>query len=309
VVARRLRPQRLIARVLASLVAFASAGAFVAAPPAWATKPAVRGVNGHVFGGYGYDEAASATVVEGGTQVYVPTRETQGWQVGGVLTVPVVRWLGARVAASGGLLDVEQNAGSGFPGSDANQAVAAGGVELFVRDPDIGAFGVGYRFGWSDPPGVGDRLLENALLVDLALYVPDQGLGPIDWRIRFDYGRGQLGGEGASDSIHAYVLHATSGWYVTDFWRFTGGFRFELQDPDVALPGRDLRGTGELAWLLPIGERPFVTLRFDASGGRARDDLPPPFSYADRAVWAVGGAIDLSFPGATSLVELTRELH
>jgi hypothetical protein len=294
-----------IARALPSIVACC----FAAASPAWATKPAVRSVNGQVFGGYAYDEAASATVSEGGSSVYVPTDEVQGWQVGGILTVPVVHWLGARIAASGGLFDVEQNAGSGFTGSDADEPLAEGSLELFVRDPEIGTFGLGYRFGWSDPPGVGDRLLENALLVDVGVYIPDQGLGPIDWRIRFDYGRGKLGGEGASDTINGYRLHATSGWYPSDFWRFTGGFRFELEDPEVALPGRDLRGTAELAWLLPIGERPFVTLRFDASGGRARDDLPAPFSYADRAVWAVGGAIDLSWPGATSLVELTRELH
>ena len=92
-------------------------------------------------------------------------------------------------------------------------------------------------------------------------------------------------------------------------WRFTAGFHWTLEDPIASLAERDLRGTADLAWLLPFGQRRFVTAEFNASGGKIRSDLAAPLSFAGRAVWSVGGALTFSYPGATSLIELTRELH
>jgi hypothetical protein len=301
------RANRPIARTLSA----AAVGlACVVASPAGATKPAVRAVNGQIVGGYAYDHAGAATISEQGSSVYVPTREEKDWDVGGILTVPVVHWLGARVNVTGGMADIENLAGGGFAGSDAQATRVEAGADLFVRNPDVGFFGLGYRFGWEDPPEAGDRLLVNSLVVEPGFYIPDQGLGAVDWTVTFVYSRGKLSGAGATDEFNAYRLDATSGWYLTESFRFTAGFRFELEDPELALPGRELRGTGELAWLLPgFGERRYVTAIFNASGGRARDDLAPPFSYADRPVWAVGGGLSFSYPGATSLLELTRELH
>ena len=123
------------------------------------------------------------------------------------------------------------------------------------------------------------------------------------------YGRSKRSSTGFSDEVNDYSGLATAGWYLTEYWRFTAGFRWSLEAPQVSLPSRDLRGTASLDWLLPFAERRFVTARFEGTGGRVRNDLAAPLSVADRTAWSVGGSLTFSYPGATSLIELTRELH
>ena len=72
---------------------------------------------------------------------------------------------------------------------------------------------------------------------------------------------------------------------------------------------RDLRGTAELSWLLPIffAERRFATIKLFGSGGSVVNELSDPFSDAKRGVFSVGCDLTFSFPGANSLIEMIRE--
>jgi len=271
-------------------------------------KPAVDRLNGQLIAAYGYDETAAATASGGGSTSDLPGAEKQGPEVGGVLSFPVIGPVGGRAAISGRLISVEQPAYGLFPGGDASGFGLRGGFDLFLRNPDSGFFGVGYRFRWGDPAeGGADNEVANGLNVAGGFFIPDQDMGPIDWKASFSWLRASLEGEGFSDEVDEYSGVASSGWYLTESLRFTGGFEWALDRP-VASPGsRDLRGSADLAWLLPIGRVRYATLTAKGTGGKLRSELAAPLSSVDRTVWSIGGAVSFNFPGATSLVQLTRE--
>ena len=265
-------------------------------------------LNVRAVGGFFHDVTSAVSVSEGGSTADLPETIEQPWTVGGVVTSPVpgVDWLGVRVGAAGGMTTLEAKPGGGIPSTRADGARADAGFDVFWRDPEAGFAGLGYRFRWEDPPAVATTLTRHGLAFETGIFIPDQGLGPIDWRADLEWGRSSPGGS-ALDEIGG---NASSGWYLTDTWRFTGGFRWALDMRGGALVRRDLRGTADLAWLLPgFGDRRYVTARIEGSGGRAAEDLAAPLSIANRTVWSVGGALTVSWPGARTLVEQTRELH
>lgn len=295
-------------RRLHGLVGLVALAALVAAGAALAEGPAVDRVNGSVFGGYGYGEAASASVSAGGPTTFLPGSERQGPFAGATFTFPIGERLGGRVIGAGELISVEQPPEGAFPGSDASGWGAAAGVDLFVRDPEVGFFSLGYRFGIGDPAEDGaDDLLSNGLSLGAGYFIPDQDLGEIDWSIEVDYARQSLEGTGFSDDVHALSGSASSGWYWTDDFRFTASFLWALDLPDAGSNVRDLRGGADVAWLLPFfGDLRYVTAFASGNAGRERSDFAPPLEDADRTVWAVGGGLSFIFPGAESLLQLTR---
>jgi hypothetical protein len=99
------------------------------------------------------------------------------------------------------------------------------------------------------------------------------------------------------------------GWYLVNSLRLSGGVRWLESVPRVARSSRDLRGFGEIAWLLPFGARRNVTVGVFGSGGSIERNLASPFSTIRQPVWSVGGSLTFSYPGAASLVELIREYH
>lgn len=297
------------------LLRLAFVAAITIAAPAFAVageladdKPAVDGWNGELRGGYGYEEAAGATLDAGGTTVSIPMRQSQGWDVGGRLTFPISQLFGGRIDASVGQLKHELSAAGGAPGSDSDGLAVQGGFDLFARDPDSGFFGVGYRFRWGDPAlgGIEDEMA-HGLSIGTGFYIPDQGMGPVDWNISFDYMRASLDGPSFSEVVNEYSGVASSGWYWTRFLRFTGGLRWQVEEHSASPRVRDLRGSADIAWLLPIGKVRYVTLNAIGSGGRLYSNHTSPLEDERRNVWSVGGSVAFNFPGATSLLQLTRE--
>lgn len=271
-------------------------------------KPAVDGVNGAVFGSYGYEEVASGTTGGGGSSTFLPANETMLPGVGGVLTFPIGFGFGGRALAAASSRSTQHPAEGAYPGGVENGYLVDAGFDLFARNPDSGFFGVGYRFKWGDPAeGGADSLIANGLNTTGGFYIPDQGMGPIDWRASFTWLRGRVEGPGFSEDADEFSGVASSGWYMTESFRFTGQFLWSLDRPAASPEARDLRGGVDLAWLLPLGRVRYLTLGAYGTGGKLRTELAAPASRIDRTAWSVGGRVTFNFPGATSLVQLTRE--
>ena len=56
---------------------------------AWATKPAVKALNGRLIAGYGFEHTNGSTQAVGGSLRVQPPSDENLWAVGGVLTAPV----------------------------------------------------------------------------------------------------------------------------------------------------------------------------------------------------------------------------
>ncbi len=272
-------------------------------------KPAVDGVNASLFGGYGYAERAGATLDAGGSTVYLPSVEIGGPVVAGRLTFPIGERFGGRVLASGELRGADEGATPVSPADDSYGYLVRAGFDLFTRDPDAGFFRLGYRFRYGDPAldGANDEVTHGVSL-GLGAYIPDQGLGPIDWQTSFDYAYASFEGTGFTDDVNEYSGVASSGWYWTEQLQFTAGFLWLLEDHSAAPFERTLSGSAELEWLLPFFTRQrYVAAHVGGSGGRTRSDFSAPLSATTRNVWSIGGGLSFVFPGADSLVQLKRE--
>jgi hypothetical protein len=279
-------------------------------PEALSAKPAVKELNGRVFGGYSYENIDRGAQSAGNSSVTVPGSKDGAWRVGGAVTAPLLDWLGGRLLLAGGQSSLDLQSDPGIAGS----TVDSGGIDmsatLFARDPELGHVDVGYRFGWQNPSGsIVDRGIVHGVDVGAGFYIPDLGAGPIDWDAFFSYGRASLRSPVLGDDVDEFTVGGAMGWYLVNSLRLSGGVRWLESVPRVARSSRDLRGFGEIAWLLPFGARRNVTVGVFGSGGSIERNLASPFSTIRQPVWSVGGSLTFSYPGAASLVELIREYH
>jgi hypothetical protein len=277
---------------------------------ALASKPAVKEMNGRVFAGYVYEQVDGTSRQVGNSSVTLPESTLGEWGVGGVLTVPILSWLGGRVAVAGGNRSFELKSEPGFVGSTRNTSWVEAGLSLFVRDPELGYFDLGYVYDWEDGSGslVGKKTV-NELVVSAGFFIPDQGIGPFDWDADFSYGRAAIDSPALSDRADEFAVDATIGWYFTDSFRLSGGIQWLLSKPQLSFSTQELRGVGKLSWLVPFPARRNITLDLVGSGGKFERDLAAPFTSIDQPMYSVGFSMTFSYPGASSLLELTREYH
>jgi hypothetical protein len=283
---------------------------FCLSPEALAAKPAVKEINGRVFGGYLYENIDRDTQSAGNSSVTVPGSKEGAWRVGGAVTAPLLDWLGGRLLFAGGQSSLDIQSEPGIAGS----TIDSGGIDmsatLFARDPEFGHVDIGYRFGWQDPSGsIVDRRLFHGIDLDAGFYIPDLGAGPIDWDAFFSYGRASERSPVQGDDVDEFRVGGAMGWYLMSSLRVSGGIRWLKSVPRVANSSQDLRGFGEIAWLLPFGARRNVSIGVFGSGGTLERSLDSPLSTTRQPVYSVGGSLTFSYPGAASLVELIREYH
>jgi hypothetical protein len=277
-----------------------------------AAGPAVKALNGQAIAGYRYENTARASIQAAGGSTTTRAEVTDGaWVLGGVVTTPLYfRWLGGRFAIDGGGRSLESKSEPGIAGSKADTGRIDLQAELFTRNPEFGHLDIGYRFGWESFSGSAvEQSTVNALTFDAGFYVPDNGAGELDWDFFFSWGHERETSATQEDAINDYSAGAVLGWYLRPTLRLSGGFRWNMRDPELASGRQDLLGTGELAWLLPFGERRNVTLSIFGGGGSRQSELSPPSSSIDQGVYSIGAGLSFSYPGATSLVELVREYH
>lgn len=275
-----------------------------------ATKPAVKQWNGSILGGYVYDRTQRDAQAVGNRSSFLPTTSKHSWTLGGVVTAPLYRALGARLLFAVGQSTTERSGAPSFAGTtvDADRIDAA--AVLFLRDPELGHLDLGYRFRWEKPSGLAiEREMTNTVTLDAGFYIADQGLGPVDWDVSLSYGRVSSRPSRITQTINEYTVSGAMSYYIGKSWRVSGGVRWLLSDPAFDGSTEDLRGTAELSWLLPvtIAKRRFVTIDLWGTVGRVRTELPGPLPSASRGAFSAGLDLTFSYPGAASLIELIRE--
>ncbi len=275
-----------------------------------AAKPAVKQWNGSIVGGHVYDRTQRDTQVAGTQSSFLPTTSEHAWTLGGVVTAPVYRMLGARFLFSGGQSTTKRNSGQSFVGSTTDADRIDATAMIFIRDPELGHLDIGYGFRREVPSGsVIDRKMTNLITLDAGFYIADQGLGPVDWDVSLSYGLVGRRSSGTTETINEYTVSGAMGYYIGNSWRLSGGVRWLVSDPATDGSTQDLRGTAELSYLLPItiAKRRFVTLGLSGTAGRIRTQLPGQLPSAKRGAFSVGLDLTFSYPGAVSLIELIRE--
>ncbi len=283
-----------------------------------ASKPAVKAVNGRLFGGYSYSETDRETQslsLNSETFEYLfAGSEVRSWHTGGSLSFPILHWLGGALALRGGESTFDEIGEPEFGLADSSvdtRGVRTGG-SLFIRDPEIGYVGVGYDFDWSDAPSVDVRSDIHSASIAAGLYIPDLALGPVDWSLTFGYGRERLevsvpGTPTSHDHANSFRATGSIGWYWGDTMQLEGGVRWRKRLPDLYETTSVLSGIVALSWLLPPGDRRHVTATIFGIIGSEATEVSSPFTDLDQQTFDVGFQLTFSYPGAGSLLELYRE--
>lgn len=251
--------------------------------------------------GYLYGNIDEATSYGGASELTLAESTTRSWAAGSLVTVPIVRGFGVRLAVDGGGTD-ETLGGFRSEGND-----VTGGAELFWRDPTRGQVGAGYAYSWSPVDTSIGSVTSRAHTAPAfaSLYMPDFDGRTVDWNVRFAYS--WIDAEGATGSVDqwAYEVVGSSRWYVDRWASFEAGVRFEQRIN--ALPSNVVEGVFELEFLVPGGVRHYGTFALLGSVGRREfQNLGAQFGMLDQLTWQIGLGATVHFPGVASLVELHR---
>jgi hypothetical protein len=279
-----------------------SGGSIGAAEPSEQPDAAVDRLNGELAAGYGFESVGAASSTDGISTLRVAKQTAHAAPFAARLTVPLGRSFGLRLGAAGG------------PEWFSTRSVddLAGGVtsrtELLWRDPTLGHVAAGYAFEWEDLP-ISGQTVSHGAVVDAAWYFPDLGTGPVDWRVRVQYGRARRSGPGVvAEHRNDVDLLVDPAWYVNDVFRIASRFAWRREDFDDARGSDRSEYGSDLAaeWLVgAIGQRR-VSLTMLGGYRRSALDLEPPSTDLRRNVWTFRlGVRVLSHP-VNSLLDLYR---
>jgi len=263
-----------------------------------------------LVGGHTWEDAEDDRQTAGGGERYLPRTKRFDGRVGGTITLPLVRALGARATVIGDIGETRRDAAAGLPGSNFDRDGVDAAATLFLRDPGFGHFDLGYRFGWEEPSGISlERETSHGIVVAAGLYVPDQGMGFVDWDVAVSYTRAEQKLTSGTQAVDEYGVVAEIAYYAGRSIRLSGGASWQVANPDDADDREDLRGIGRISWLMPfeLANRRFASLDLSGSYGRIRTDLGGSFSDAEQYVWSAGIGLAFDYPGANSIMELIRE--
>lgn len=186
-----------------------------------------------------------------------------------------------------------------------NEIFAYGaGLELFLRDPGLGAITLGGD--WDDLNGEGSLgATEFGGHVDIDVFFPDLGLGPIDWNLGFAYTHRDVTGTGTAVDFDGdrFVADFLSGVYVNDNLRVGFGVRWDRAE-DEFTSTEDIEALVEARWFLPLPIVP-VELRVGGSGG-VSEFKQSPFRGDRRNVFGVQAGLVFRFGAGRTLLETQR---
>lgn len=180
-------------------------------------------------------------------------------------------------------------------------------ASLLLRDPARGELSMGG--GWARLARDGPkRAVEYSGHAGLAVFFPDLGLGPIDWRLGFEFTHREVSGiVGPTDfDGDRYAVSGESGWYANDDLQIVLGGRWHRSDDEFSRED-DTEGFVQMRWWLrnSLPWRVPVELTLGASGGisefrqvRFREDRRP--------VWRVNAGLVFRFGSGASLIDVVR---
>lgn len=183
-------------------------------------------------------------------------------------------------------------------------STSGAGLELFVRDPERGAFTVGG--GW-------DRLAREGTIgaeefgghATAEIFFPDLGLGPVDWTLHFGFTHRDVDGVAGTADVDAdqYLIRASSGWYASENVQIRMGIQWDRAEEEFSTE-EDTEGVFEVRWFLPV---PIVPIELRAGGSAGVSEYKrPPFRADKRPVYGASVGLVFRFGAGDSLIETQR---
>lgn len=220
-----------------------------------------------------------------------------------VATLPLTHSTGARARLTGGFASENRDDSAGSP--DTETGVFGAGFDIFVRDPELGAFTLGADYERFD----GDDDYEaNAYQgrAELRIFFPDLGSGPLDWFVNFKYARRDDAG-GARAFVpnrDIFLVEGGAGWYFGENVQWILGGRWsraENDDEEI----EDGEGFTAIRWFIPV--QAGLSAELDLGGYAGVSNYQEdPFSSDDRFVYGVRGGVTLRFRSGATLLESVR---
>lgn len=233
--------------------------------------------------------------------------DVDGHAVAGQLvgTVPLVAFTGLRASARGGWMEARRSLDALDPGSSEIDAYGAL-AEIFVRDPEFGAFALGGGFDRLEgESGVAANQLTGS--VDLQVFFPDLGAGPLDWFTRFEFRHRQIEGDGQPFDVDADVYHVTGGarWFAgPDVALVLAGTWQRVEEEFFSED--DQTGSLALHWRLPTALGPASVEVFAGGSAGVSEYKQSPLRGDHRLVYGARAGLTLRLFSGRTLVESMR---
>lgn len=271
--------------------------------------PAVRELNGQLTGAFAYTnrDAAGATfdLRPGFGRLRLNRPETENYQgtLSGTVSIPIDRELAARAFLE---TFYEHSETEGLGNGDGGGFLLGG--DVFLRYPKRFEISAGPRYRLTD----GDLSADSGGLHALGgeargrLFLDDFGVGPVDLEVEGNFIDRDVGESGAGRAGRTYAADGGIVLYLADRLALRAGGGWNRTNFEGGRNQVQAVGRGALDVLIPGS--PAVTLRLEGLGGELMEDVRVrgQVEPIDRTFYQLGVALNLSFPGADSLVELER---
>lgn len=303
--ARRCRSARLVSLLTA-------VAAFAFALPAAAGDPAVKEANGRFIVGYDYAHVNADDVFRFTPAPTTLTRadesDTDLVSFTGFYTLPVADQFGTRVYGSINWSKVHVD---GL--DDLRSTGLLMGADAFWRDPAVGEFGAGTFYEFRDSElfrseidfTVTDKSEHTAGVRAYGKLFLDQilGFGPIDLDLSGRFSDSDIDDNGSFSAERTYSARGGAKLYFSDNFSFRAGGAWTRTNFGSATFIEDRVFEADARLLVP--SMPSVTIGAGFFIGQ-REESPRTFQNFGRQYGGLRVQVDVSFPGATSLVELNR---
>ena len=269
------------------------------------TRPAVGAANLRFMAGYAFshfDDAKSTFRPTPSTtatlRIEDADRHATSLEIVG--TIPVMKRVGLRGRVRGGYQNRTPDVDLfGVGSTSATLGSYGAAVDLFIRDPGLGALTIGGSFDRLD----GEKNFESnnsGARAETSIFFPDFGSGPVDWTLRFDYSHQDV--DGQSDATHSYRVAAEAGWYLTQNSKLVLGGRWSRIENEF-FDEEDAEGFMKIRWLLPTP----IPMEFSLGGSAGVSEYEEsPYPKTDRLIY--GGVAEwvIRFRSGSSLIEMVR---
>lgn len=257
---------------------------------------------------YGHVDDTSTVFVGPVSTSTLELEDVDGHSFSGRLvgTVPLVGFTGLRATVRGGRVEARRSLDALVPGASDIDAYGAL-VELLLRDPQLGSFAVGGGFDRLEGEGgvTADQLTGS---VDLQIYFPDLGLGPVDWFARFEFRHRELAGDGQPFDVDADVYDVLGGarWFASPDLAVVLTGRWQRVEEEFSAED-DATGSLTVHGRLPLPLGPISVEVFAGGTAGISEYKESPFRGDRRFVYGARAGMTLRLFSGRTLVESMRQ--
>lgn len=286
-------------------VAIATAALFWIPGRGLASDPAVAETNFRAGIDYVFSSIEDDSASNGSLSVYLLETEKNDVDFRGVVVVPVAHSIGLRLSLAPNYSTYEVDGVFSRYSKTAGLGLAG---DVFFRDPDRFEIGLGPRYSWDEPleSDDGHSIHSLAGIVYGRLFLGDPGIVPIDVEAFVLFGEQDLGEEDRTGgSSEFYEAGGGLTFYPHARLALGAGASYREEDSSAfADREREIVAGRFFVDFLAL-RRPGLIVGPRAEVGEVESSLAG-FEGLEQRFYSVGLAVSLNFPGAESLVDLSR---